>query len=146
MRALFIAELRKRGNVTDAAKKAGIGRSTAYEWREAEPEFAAAWDEAVEHAIDTMESEAWRRAVEGVDEPVIGRVGKDEDGIITDEQGRHVFIRKYSDGLMQTLLKAHRPEKYRERTETRHTGLTPEQAAQLSREEIEAELKRRKLL
>jgi transposase-like protein len=103
VRATFLRELRKRGNVSDAARKARIDRTTAYRWRDAEPEFAAAWDEAIEHAIDVMESEAYRRAVEGVDEPVFGRIGKDQDG----EVGT---IRKYSDALMNTLLKAHRPE------------------------------------
>lgn len=115
MREAFLAELRKRGNVSDAARVARVGRSTVYQWRGAEPDFAAAWDEAVEYAVDRMESEAYRRAVEGVDEPVFGRVGKDQDG----EVG---VIRKYSDSLMQTLLKAHRPEKYRERQEVQHSG------------------------
>lgn len=114
-RALFIEELRKRGNVSEAAAAASIGRRTAYELRERDPEFAAAWDEAVDAAVDAMEGEAWRRAVEGVDEPVFGRVAKDEDGQIG-------VIRKYSDSLMTTLLKAHRPEKYRERSEVQHSG------------------------
>jgi hypothetical protein len=115
VRATFLRELRKRGNVSDAARKARIDRTTAYRWRDAEPEFAAAWDEAIEHAIDVMESEAYRRAVEGVDEPVFGRIGKDQDG----EVGT---IRKYSDALMNTLLKAHRPEKYRERVDVQQHG------------------------
>lgn len=117
MRELFLKELRRRGNVSDAARKAGVGRSTVYEWKAAEPDFAAAWDEAVEWAIDRMESEAYRRAVEGTKKPVIGRVGKDEDGILSDEQGKPLYLLEYSDTLMNTLLKAHRPEKYRERVD-----------------------------
>jgi hypothetical protein len=31
--------------------------------------FRQAWDEAAEIAADRLEAEAWRRAVEGVDEP-----------------------------------------------------------------------------
>lgn len=110
MRELFLKELRRRGNVSDAARKATIDRSTPYRWREAEPDFAAAWDEALELAMDRLESEAYRRAVEGVRKPLIGRIGKDQDGVIT-------YIREYSDSLMNTLLKAHRPEKYRERVD-----------------------------
>ena len=64
LRAAFLAELRKRGNVTDAARAVQVGRKTVYQWKEAEPDFAAAWDEAIEQAIDAMESEAYRRAVE----------------------------------------------------------------------------------
>jgi transposase-like protein len=52
MRELFLRELRRRGNVSDAAKKAGVDRTTPYRWREAEPEFAASWDEALDAAID----------------------------------------------------------------------------------------------
>lgn len=115
MRELFLRELRRRGNVSDAARKAGIGRQTAYDWRAAEDGFAAAWDEALETAIDTLESEAWRRAREGTKRPIIGRIAKDEDGILTDDKGRPLYLHEYSDSLMQFLLKAHRPQKYRER-------------------------------
>ena len=38
----FLEELRRRGNVTDAARAAGFGRSVAYEHRKADSEFAAA--------------------------------------------------------------------------------------------------------
>lgn len=114
-RAQFLDELRQRGNVSDAAKAAGMARETFYKWRADDEEFAAAWNEALEEATDTMEREAWRRAVEGVDEPVFGRIGKDLDG----EVGT---IRRYSDSLMQLLLKAHRPEKYRERQQVEHSG------------------------
>jgi hypothetical protein len=40
-----------------------------------------AWDEAVEVATDALEREAWRRAVEGFDEPgeVVGYVKKYSD-------------------------------------------------------------------
>jgi hypothetical protein len=146
MRELFLKELARRGNVSDAARKAGAGRRTVYQWREAEEGFAAAWDEALEVAIDRLESEAWRRAVEGVKKPIIGRVGKDEDGILTDDKGRPLYLQEYSDSLMNTLLKAHRPEKYRERSEVKHTGLTIEQAAALSDDELDAKLKERGLL
>jgi hypothetical protein len=122
LRAAFLAELRRRGNVSDAARAATIDRTTAYLWRKNEPEFAAAWDEAIEAAIDSLEAEAWRRAAEGVEEPVIGRVGKDKDGIVRDADGLPLFVRKYSDSLMNTLLKAHRPEKYRERQDVQHSG------------------------
>ena len=113
--AAFLAELTACGNVSDAATAAGVPRRTAYEWRSADATFAAAWDDAIDVAADTMEREAFRRAVEGVEEPVYGRVGKDSDG----EIGR---ITKYSDTLLIFLLKGARPEKYRERQQVEHTG------------------------
>jgi hypothetical protein len=48
---------------THAANAAGIGRSTAYLWRQEDPEFAAKWDEAVADGIDCLEDEAYRRAM-----------------------------------------------------------------------------------
>jgi hypothetical protein len=50
-----------------AAKAAGVGRSTAYLWRQQDPEFARKWDEAVAVGIDLLEDEARRRAFEGSD-------------------------------------------------------------------------------
>lgn len=114
-REVFLAELAQRGNVSAAAEAAGLARATFYEYRSADPDFAAAWDEALETAIDAMELEARRRAVEGVEKPIVGRIGKDQDGIIT-------YVREYSDSLMTLLLKAHRPDKYRERTDVHHSG------------------------
>jgi hypothetical protein len=106
----FLKELANRANVSDAARAAGVGRRTAYDWRAADEAFAAAWDEAVEHAVDELEREAWRRAAEGFDEPVY-------------QKGELVgTVRRYSDHLMSVLLKAHRPEKFRERTQTELTG------------------------
>lgn len=114
-RALFLEELERRGVVTDAARAAGVARRTAYEWRAADEVFAKEWDNALDVAIDAAETEAWRRGIEGVDEPVIGRVARDQDGVIT-------YVKKYSDGLLTTILKANRPEKYRERTDVQHSG------------------------
>lgn len=114
-RESFLVELAQRGNITDACKAAGIGRRTVYDWREADPAFAAAWDDAISTAVDTAEREAWRRAVEGIDKPLIGRVGKDEDGVIT-------VIKEYSDTILLRLLSAHRPEKWRERQQVEHSG------------------------
>lgn len=114
-RDAFLAELAKRGNVSAAAAIAQMSRVWFYEERKTDEAFAVAWDEALETAIDAMELEARRRAVEGIEKPLIGRVGKDEDGIIT-------TVREYSDSLMTLLLKAHRPDKYRERTDVQHSG------------------------
>lgn len=115
-RAAFLSELAERGNVTDAARAAGIPRRSAYEWRGADPDFAAAWDAALDEAADTMEREAWRRAIEGVEKPVFGSLGgKSGSG----EIGR---VQEYSDTLLIFLLKGARPEKYRERIDARHSG------------------------
>jgi hypothetical protein len=65
----FLDVLRQTCNVTEVARVAGVGRRTAYEWREADAVFASAWDEAEQEAADALEREAWRRGVEGTDKP-----------------------------------------------------------------------------
>ena len=130
-KATFVAELARRGIVLHACEAAGVGRTAAYEWYEADPDFAAAWDAALETSTDRMEAEAWRRGIEGVEKPlVVGGhlVSKralqglpplgDEDDPINDI----ATIREYSDPLLQTMLKANRPEKYRDRMEVTGKG------------------------
>lgn len=114
--AAFLEELMLRGNVRDACAAANVPRRTVYDWRDADPAFARAWDDALDEAADIMEREAHRRAVDGVDEPVYGSLGKGEG------MGEVGTIRKYSDTLLIFLLKAARPEKYRDRQQVEHTG------------------------
>jgi hypothetical protein len=109
-KATFLAALATSGVVLTACKKARIGRTTAYKIRDEDEEFAAAWDAALDDAADEMEEEAHRRAVKGVLKPVY-------------QGGKKVgSIREYSDTLLIFRLKAARPEKYRERSDIRHSG------------------------
>lgn len=107
-REKFLKAFAKTGNVSAAAEAAQVSRRTPYKWAEEDPAFKEAWDEAEAEAIDRLERAAWERAVEGWDE---GHVNN---------RGELYSVRKYSDQLMVLLLKAHRPERYRERLE--HTG------------------------
>lgn len=73
--------------MTAACKAEGIARSSYYLWLADDPDFAKAVDDALESGTDLLEDEAKRRAV--------GLSG--------------------SDTLLIFLLKARRPDKYRER-------------------------------
>ncbi|WP_369952281.1 hypothetical protein [Ralstonia syzygii] len=161
-RQAFLASLAVLGNVTAAALAASVDRVTAYRWRESDEAFAVAWDDAIEQAADLIELEARRRAVEGVDEPVVYqgnftylyREAKDADGNpiideltqspkmepVLDEHGNHkvAAIRKYSDALMALLLKAHKPEKYRENSKVELAGRLA--VSDMTEDEILAEL------
>ena len=107
---LFCDALAQGSSVSAACSAARIGRRTAYDWRHEDGAFAAAWDEAVEAGTDYLEDEAKRRAAQGVDEPVF-------------YQGEQCgAVRKYSDTLLIFMLKARRPEKYRERANVELTG------------------------
>lgn len=48
-----------------AAKAAGVSRWTAYRWRQEDPEFASRWDQALENAVDVVESVVYKQAVGG---------------------------------------------------------------------------------
>lgn len=95
-RATFLATLAETGNVSDSARAANVSRKTVYQWRAEDKDFAADWSVAEDTATDALEKEARRRAVEGWDEPVFqggGQVG---------------VIRRYSDRMLEILLKGHR--------------------------------------
>lgn len=96
--------------VSQACEAAGVGRSTVYDRRKVDEEFAAAWDAIAESTTELLEQEAFRRAHDGwIERPIL-----DEDG---NEIGQ---VRKFSDTLLIFLLKARRPHIYRERVE--HSG------------------------
>lgn len=111
-RETFLATLRDTCNVSESARSAGIGRRTAYEWRDADPAFAVEWDDAEQEAIDKLEQVARDRAIDT------------------------------SDRMLEILLKAHRPEKYVDRYRTEHTGKDggPIEYRNLGEDEIDARL------
>ena len=67
----FLEELADTGSVSTAASVAGTSRTRVYELRKADPTFASAWQDAEEIAVDRLEDEARRRALEGVPEPLV---------------------------------------------------------------------------
>lgn len=106
----FLASLALTGNVSRAARDAGIDRTQPYRLREDDAAFAKAWDSALEEAADRMEEEALRRAVEGVEEPVY-------------QKGEQIgAIRRYSDTLLIFLLNGARPHKYKAVVRNEVTG------------------------
>jgi predicted MPP superfamily phosphohydrolase len=112
-RPIFLKVLRNTANVRAACEKAGVTRQAAYKSRNASEEFRAQWDEAIEDAVDVLEAVAQDRA------------------------------RKTSDTLLIFLLKAHRPDKYREaRGSTLNLNLSPDDIAKLDDDAL-AELERK---
>ena len=67
----FLEQLTASGNVSASARAAGINSTTVYALRKSNGDFAAAWEQALEDASDELEAEARRRAVRGVQEPVV---------------------------------------------------------------------------
>jgi len=101
----FLQELRRTGSIRLAAEATGIPTPQIRHMLAEDPQFAALYQHALELATDDLEAEARRRAVTGVTRPVF-------------YQGEVCgAIQEYSDTLLTQLLKANRPEKYRERYE-----------------------------
>lgn len=106
----FILALAQTGNVSKACVKAKVSRPTVYRHRATDPAFAELWAEAEDIYVELLEAEADRRAKTGTLKPVFYKgqeIGK---------------VREYSDTLLIFRLKALRPDKYRERTQTDHSG------------------------
>jgi transposase-like protein len=106
----WLAAFEEQGTVVAACKAASVGRSTTYEWRQKDEAFALAWADIEEATTEAMEREAYRRAVEGVSEPLVS-AGR----LVTNTQ-------KYSDTLLIFMLKARRPERYRDNVKVEHSG------------------------
>lgn len=83
----FLDALSQHGNVSRAARTAKISRVMLYRDRAADADFAQAWTAAQQLGLDSLEDVANMRA------------------------------RRDSDTLLIFLLKAHRPEKYRDRVQ-----------------------------
>jgi len=102
--------LRKMPNISKACRAAGVARQTAYRHRDEYPEFASMWEDALQEGLDGWEEEMARRAYEGMERPLM-------------YQGDMVgTVNEYSDTLAIFLMKAHRPDKYRERSEIKQDG------------------------
>lgn len=110
----FLDEFRQHGNVSAAARTAGIDRSTVYRWQESDETFLGEYRVAEIEATEHLEHAAYQRAVEGVEHstPIIYKGST----VATIEEI------KYSDTLLIFLLKARAPEKYRENSRIEHTG------------------------
>jgi hypothetical protein len=103
----FLEEFLKRGIVRDAAQAVGIHRTTVYMWLNRDAAFAEAFRDAEEEVSDLLEEESHKRAMGEVRQPVY-------------HKGEVVgYMPRYSDGLLMFLLRARRPEVYRERGERR---------------------------
>jgi len=139
-----VAEMADCANVSETARRCGITPWLMYYWKRRSEdgypgysidmggmdddgillvaEFHEAWDAALEIGNDYLEQEAQRRAVAGYEEPVVHKgiqafVRDATTGELElDAAGRPIplTIRRYSDRLLEILLKARRPEKFRE--------------------------------
>lgn len=98
----FLHHLGRTGSVTVAANRAQIRRSTLYQMRADDEEFAERWSTALDLGVDRLQDNAMNRAMQGTPRPIY-------------RNGRQVgSVQQFDNRLLQFLLRAHRPEVYGE--------------------------------
>ena len=134
----FLKAFLLNGNIMLSCKQANIDRSTFYQWKKDDEEFATRYEEAQENFADFVLAEFRKRAMEGYEKPVIsmGRLVYEEIPVldpVTGEQlidsrgkpmvkrGKLMTERVVSDTLLAMLIKRHFPE-YREKAQMELTG------------------------
>ena len=95
IKAEFLVQFPRLKTIRAACEAVDICRVTFYDWKRADPEFAKAFEDAEQDLADLLEESAIDRA--------------------TSRENP-------SDTLLIFMLKGLRPEKYRERFDTRLTG------------------------
>lgn len=102
--AAYLKGVLRDGTMTSGCRAAHVDSRTVYAWRE-DPAFAEEERRIREAMIDGLEAEAIRRGTRGVQQPVY-------------QGGKLVGYRtEYSDALLVLVLKAMRPDRYRERVD-----------------------------
>jgi hypothetical protein len=117
----WLAAYAETGNMTAAARAADVARTLPYYWQEVDERFVQAMREAAEIAADDLELEARRRAKEGTRKvtPIWRNVPRQfgERIVLVPELVGEVEEITYSDTLLIFLLKALRPERYRDNSQ-----------------------------
>lgn len=104
----FLNSYARTGLVFVSCKSAGVSEETVRHYTRDNIEgFADEYAEAKGMYRDSLEAEIHRRAVLGVEEPIVG--GKDRDEIVT-------YVTRYSDRLLEFHSKRHIAE-YREKSQ-----------------------------
>lgn len=132
-RARFLEVLSDTCSPKAACAAVGMARSSAYYHREHDLEFRAEWDRAVDRALDAVLEESYRRAVVGVDEPVVY-----QGDIAKGANGEAVTVKRYSDRLLELLMRWRYPEQTSDKLRVRvedSTGLSPEALLAMPTEE-----------
>lgn len=101
----FLTNYMMNGQIHSSCQAAGISEECFRQYiKHNHNNFRTMFEEAKGLFRDMIEAEVQRRAIHGIDEPIIG--GKDRDQVVT-------VIKRYSDRLLEFYAKRHIPE-YRE--------------------------------
>jgi hypothetical protein len=110
----FLEVFRQTGIVRAAAEAAGVDRTMAYKLRDKNPKFAAEWDKAILESTELLELHCLQRATQGETEEV---------WMNTKEGPKKVSTKKVkSDRLLEFMLRARKPQIYRDNVNAEITG------------------------
>lgn len=101
----FLDAILRGLSVKEACRRAGVVPSVVYHHRKKNEHFRVEWDEAAEIGTLQLEQEAQRRAYHGTGRPVFYK------------GSQCGTAQEYSDTLLMFLLRARKPETYREKFE-----------------------------
>jgi len=132
-REIILGELRKSRSKSGACEQAEISTTQFYKWYREDAEFAAEVDAATIAGNEALVDEAVRRGKNGVRKAIY-------------HQGEIVgYQRMYSDRLLETMLEATDPARFRKNHTVEVQGQIAHTVTTLSKEELEAALKARGL-
>ena len=117
MQETFLDLYREFGSIRKCAEALGISTTAIYKHRNGDPEFDEQCIQAEEDFSDGVDENITDRAVNGTQEPLVYQ-GK----IMKDEAGHPVMVTRHSDRLAELVVKAQKPDKYRERREITGAG------------------------
>jgi hypothetical protein len=108
----FLAAFSIHGNRSRAGKEASVGLALVNRWIHEDAAFGKAYDLAREASNDALEMEARRRAVEGWEEPIYGKLARGPKG---EDRGMGIigYKRVFSDTMLAMMLNGNLPNKYR---------------------------------
>jgi hypothetical protein len=113
-KAKFLEVLAEFGSITRACKAAGVGRAKVHRWLEEDELFGFAYHQSLTAATEGLEEVARERATRGAKiERQIWRQGRLIETVIE---------YRPSDAALITLLKAQKPDTYRERVDQSVSG------------------------
>jgi len=155
---IFLKVLSVTGQLSSAQDITGTGKWSHHNWLRSDENYRVLYKEAMRMAADRLESEAIRRAKDGVKrlkfykgQLIMVPVRDENNNIVyrTDEDGNKEVVMEpyceyeYSDMLMNTLLKGFFPKRYRERQDIKVHNTSDVRVAGLAPQELVDDAKRK---
>ena len=130
----FLAAIAQRFSISAAARLVGVTRGQHYVWKREDPEYVVRYEHAQQEALDGVVDQVFQIATGKVTKKVVS-AGRE----IGEELDQMAVLR-----AAEILLRAHRPEQYRDRSTVEHTGRDggPIELAAVARERLSSEIAR----